>query len=101
MLGGLRGKGDEAIVDYDIDVKDGRERASVFANAAIPSIPWCRSLRSQNQSGGKLMADKGVGGIFRAANGKTRMGTDALPHEGLGVAQYAWSSLRCAAMWIW
>ena len=46
-----------------------------------------------NSEWGKLLADNGVAAIYRVQqNMKTRMTTDALPHEGLGVAQYAWSS---------
>lgn len=46
-----------------------------------------------NSEWGKLLAENNVAGIYRAQqNMKTRMTTDALPHEGLGVAYYAWSS---------
>ena len=51
-----------------------------------------------NSSWGKLLADQGVAGIYRAQNtafgpaGRVRMVTHAAPHAGLGVAQYAWST---------
>jgi exoribonuclease-2 len=46
-----------------------------------------------NAEWGKLLAENGVAAIYRTqANFKTRMGLEALPHAGLGVAQYAWSS---------
>lgn len=46
-----------------------------------------------NSTWGGLLAEKGVAAIYRAqAAGKVRMTTSPLPHEGLGVAQYAWSS---------
>jgi exoribonuclease-2 len=52
-----------------------------------------------NSSWGALLHDHGVPGIYRtqrtfAAAGpkRTRMQTTAAPHEGLGVAQYAWST---------
>ena len=46
-----------------------------------------------NSIWGGLLAEKGIAGLYRAqANGKVRMTTSPLPHEGLGVAQYAWSS---------
>lgn len=42
---------------------------------------------------GGWLAEKRVPGIYRAqANGKTRMTTAPDPHQGLGVAQYAWST---------
>jgi len=51
-----------------------------------------------NSTWGKLLADHGVPGIYRAQNAgygpaaRVRMTTHAAPHAGLGVAQYAWSS---------
>lgn len=46
-----------------------------------------------NSEWGRMLADHGVPGIYRSQQGgRTRMGTHALPHQGLGVAQYAWSS---------
>jgi len=52
-----------------------------------------------NSTWGALLHDHGVPGIYRtqrtfAAAGpkRTRMQTSAAPHEGLGVAQYAWST---------
>ncbi len=54
-----------------------------------------------NSTWGKLMADNGVPGIYRAQGGGTggwatkmqvRMVTHAAPHQGLGVDQYAWST---------
>jgi exoribonuclease-2 len=46
-----------------------------------------------NNTWGRLLADAGVSAIYRAqAAGKVRMTTAALPHEGLGVDCYAWSS---------
>jgi len=46
-----------------------------------------------NSTWGGLLADKGIPAIYRAqTGGKVRMTTSPLPHEGLGVAQYAWSS---------
>lgn len=54
-----------------------------------------------NSSWGKLMADHGVPGIYRAQGGGSgawpakmavRMVTHAAPHQGLGVDQYAWST---------
>ena len=46
-----------------------------------------------NSTWGGLLAEKGVPAIYRAqTGGKVRMTTSPQPHEGLGVAQYAWSS---------
>lgn len=46
-----------------------------------------------NSTWGRLLADAKVAAIYRAQTaGKVRMTTAALPHEGLGVDCYAWSS---------
>ncbi len=46
-----------------------------------------------NSTWGALLAEKGIAAIYRArTSGKVRMTTSPLPHDGLGVAQYAWSS---------
>jgi exoribonuclease-2 len=46
-----------------------------------------------NSTWGKLLADNDVAGIYRTqSNGKVKMSTVAAPHQGLGVAQYMWSS---------
>ncbi|MFP5405796.1 MAG: ribonuclease catalytic domain-containing protein, partial [Gammaproteobacteria bacterium] len=45
-----------------------------------------------NSRWGRLLADHGAPGIYRsqAPMGRVRMGTHPLPHQQLGVAQYAW-----------
>jgi exoribonuclease-2 len=50
-----------------------------------------------NNSWGRLLADLGIPGIYRsqaslAPGVKVRMGTKALPHAGIGVDCYAWST---------
>lgn len=46
-----------------------------------------------NATWGQLLAEKSIPGLYRAqVGGKVRMTTSALPHEGLGVACYAWST---------
>lgn len=44
-----------------------------------------------NSTWGALLASHGVPGIYRSQQtGRVRMSTHALPHEAIGVAQYAW-----------
>ncbi len=46
-----------------------------------------------NHHWGKMLDEHGVAAIYRTqGGGKVRMTTAALPHEGLGVSHYAWSS---------
>ncbi len=46
-----------------------------------------------NSEWGKHLVEHGFAGIYRTQqNGKVKMSTVAAPHQGLGVAQYMWSS---------
>ncbi|MDD2774473.1 MAG: RNB domain-containing ribonuclease [Gallionella sp.] len=46
-----------------------------------------------NSTWGKQLDEHGFPGIYRTQNnGKVKMSTIAAPHQGLGVAQYMWSS---------
>ncbi len=46
-----------------------------------------------NTAWGKTLVDAAVPGLFRTqVNGKTSLSVNPAPHQGLGVAQYAWSS---------
>jgi exoribonuclease-2 len=46
-----------------------------------------------NNLWGGLLAQHGVPGIYRSQQaGRVRMSTHALPHEAIGVPQYAWST---------
>jgi exoribonuclease-2 len=46
-----------------------------------------------NSTWGALLAEQGIPALYRVQQaGKVRMSTHPAPHEGLGVAQYAWCS---------
>ena len=47
-----------------------------------------------NSAWGRLLGDHKVPGVYRSqqAGGRVRMTTHPLPHQGLGVAQYGWST---------
>ena len=94
-LGARRGKNDneQDRVDYNFEVNDGRVAISTRKRGNPIDTVVSELMIFVNSEWGKLLADNGVAAIYRAQqNMKTRMTTDALPHEGLGVAQYAWSS---------
>ncbi|MBN9115718.1 MAG: bifunctional ornithine acetyltransferase/N-acetylglutamate synthase, partial [Pandoraea sp.] len=64
---------------------------------AIAHSPLCKtSWSSADPNWGRLLAECGVPGIYRAQRAygvnRTRMQTSPAPHEGLGVEQYAWST---------
>ena len=94
-LGVRRGKNEneQDRVDYNFDIVDGKIAITTRKRGNPIDTVVSELMIFVNSEWGKLLADNGVAAIYRAQqNAKTRMTTDALPHEGLGVAQYAWSS---------
>lgn len=80
-------------VDYNFDIVDGRVEITTRKRGNPIDTVVSELMIFVNSEWGKLLADNGVAAIYRVQqNMKTRMTSDALPHEGLGVAQYAWSS---------
>ncbi len=94
-LGTRRGKNEneQDRVDYNFEIIDGRVAITTRKRGNPIDTVVSELMIFVNSEWGKLLADNGVAAIYRAQqNMKTRMTTDALPHEGLGVPQYAWSS---------
>ena len=94
-LGVRRGKNEneQDRVDYNFDIIGGRISITTRKRGNPIDTVVSELMIFVNSEWGKLLADNGVAAIYRVQqNMKTRMTTDALPHEGLGVAQYAWSS---------
>ena len=94
-LGARRGKNEneQDRVDYNFEINDGRVAITTRKRGNPIDTVVSELMIFVNSEWGKLLADNGVAAIYRAQqNMKTRMTTDALPHEGLGVPQYAWSS---------
>jgi exoribonuclease-2 len=91
-----RGKVDpnrEPQVDYNFYVVDGvvtivaRKRGSPMDKLVAELMIYA------NATWGGMLKDAGLAGVYRAqTGGKVFMTTDATPHQGLGVAQYAWST---------
>ncbi len=80
-------------VDYNFEINDGRVAITTRKRGNPIDTVVSELMIFVNSEWGKWLADNGVAAIYRVQqNMKTRMTTDALPHEGLGVAQYAWSS---------
>ena len=86
-------------IDYNFYVNEGivkivaRERGSPMDKLVAELMIYA------NSHWGGLLKEAGVAGIYRAqTGGKVFMTTTAEPHQGLGVAQYAWctSPLRRA-----
>lgn len=91
-----RGAKDNAdYVDYNFEING--NGADIDISARVRGSPVdtvvAELMIFANSQWGKLLAENNVAAIYRVQqNMKTRMTTDALPHEGLGVAYYAWSS---------
>ena len=80
-------------IDYNFYVEDGKVRI-VGRRRGSPMDKLVAELMIEaNSQWGALLAEHQVAGIYRAQNGgKVYMTTQAEPHQGLGVAQYAWST---------
>jgi len=91
-----RGAKDNAdYVDYNFDILKDGETVNISQRVRGSPVDTivAELMILANSEWGRLLAENNVAGIYRAQqNMKTRMTTDALPHEGLGVAYYAWSS---------
>lgn len=81
------------------DEPAGRERVeiSVRRRGAPLDLIVAEAMILANSSWGQWLAACGVPGIYRsqaslAPGVKVRMGTKALPHAGIGVPSYAWST---------
>ena len=78
---------------------EGNEQVSITARqrGAPLDLIVAEAMILANSTWGQWLAEHGVPGIYRsqasmAPGVKVRMGTKALPHAGLGVKSYAWST---------
>jgi len=80
-------------VDYNFYVNDGKV-SIVSRHRGSPMDKVVAELMIEaNNQWGALLATHEVPGLYRAqSGGKVYMTTKAEPHQGLGVAQYAWST---------
>ncbi len=80
-------------VDYNFYVVDGVVRIVGRQRGAPMDKLVAELMIEANSQWGALLAAHQVPGLYRAqAGGKVYMTTKAEPHQGLGVAQYAWST---------
>ncbi len=82
-----------APLDYNFYVVDGQ--VSILPRVRGNPIDRIVSelMIHANQHWGGVLRAAGLPGIYRTqVNGRTGLGMEPLPHQGLGVAQYAWSS---------
>lgn len=80
-------------VDYSFSVKDDRITISQRRRGSPIDKVVSELMIHVNAEWGKQLAEGGATGIYRSqGGGKVRMSTSPAPHQGLGVAQYAWIS---------
>ncbi|MEW6314193.1 MAG: ribonuclease catalytic domain-containing protein [Pseudomonadota bacterium] len=94
-LEALRGKSDTGPerMDYTFAVENDRVRITERRRGTPIDKLVAELMIYVNAQWGKLLADNNVAGIYRTqGDGKVKMSTVPAPHQGLGVAQYLWSS---------
>ncbi|MDD5180225.1 MAG: RNB domain-containing ribonuclease [Gallionellaceae bacterium] len=95
-LEALRGKSADNStqqIDYNFHVESDRVTISTRERGSPIDKVVAELMIFVNAEWGKLLAAHDVAGIYRTqGNGKVKMSTVPAPHQGLGVAQYLWSS---------
>ncbi len=82
-----------ARVEYTFHVEDGRVRIVPRKRGAPLDKLVAELMILANSTWGEFLAERDVAAIYRVQTvGKVRMSVHAEPHEGLGVASYAWMS---------
>ncbi|MDP4030271.1 MAG: RNB domain-containing ribonuclease [Gallionella sp.] len=80
-------------VEADPDGKDGRISITQRRRGSPIDKVVSELMILVNSEWGRHLAEHGFVGIYRTQqSGKVKMSTVAAPHQGLGVAQYMWSS---------
>ena len=80
-------------VDYNFHVENDRISISTRQRGSPIDKVVAELMIFVNSEWGKLLATHDVAGIYRTqSNSKVKMSTVPAPHQGLGVAQYMWSS---------
>lgn len=80
-------------VDYNFYVEDGKVRITERKRGSPMDKLVAELMIYANAHWGGMLAENGIPGIYRAQQGgKVYMTVNAEPHQGLGVAQYAWST---------
>ncbi len=79
--------------DYNFYVENDRVTISTRRRGSPIDKVVAELMIFVNSEWGKLLAAHDVAGIYRTQNnGKVKMSTAPAPHQGLGMAQYMWSS---------
>jgi exoribonuclease II len=80
-------------LDYNFYVTDGKVQIVARRRGSPMDKLVAELMIEANSQWGLLLKEHAIPGIYRAQNGgKVYMTTQAEPHQGLGVGQYAWST---------
>ncbi|HWA39871.1 MAG TPA: RNB domain-containing ribonuclease [Burkholderiales bacterium] len=81
------------LLDYSFYVEEGRVRIVPRPRGSPLDKLVSELMILANSTWGELLAERDVAALYRVQSvGKVRMSVHAEPHEGLGVACYAWMS---------
>jgi exoribonuclease-2 len=90
---GAKDRGRSLIPEYMFKVDNDRVRIIHRERGTPIDKVVAEMMILVNSRAGALAAEHKLAAIYRAqAGGKTRMTTDPLPHQGLGVSHYTWTS---------
>lgn len=90
---GAKDKGRSLVPEYTFRVEGERVRILHRERGTPIDKVVAEMMILVNSRAGQLAAEQGFAALYRAqTNGKTRMTTTPSPHQGLGVAHYAWTS---------
>ena len=93
VLRGVKETGRSLIPEYGFKVVEDRVQITQRMRGTPIDKVVAEMMILANSRWGDTLAENQVAAIYRAqANGKTRMTTEPLGHQGLGVAHYTWSS---------
>jgi exoribonuclease-2 len=84
-------------IDYTFELQGQGEQARVTIRPRLRDAPLDRIVAElmiyANSHWGRWLAELGLAGVYRSQSaGRVRMSTSPAPHDGLGVAHYAWST---------
>ncbi len=93
VLRGVKDRPVQHYLDFNFVVDGDRVAISQRPRGAPLDTLVAELMIEVNAVWGKMLADAALPGLFRTqTNGKTSLSVKPAPHQGLGVAQYAWSS---------
>jgi exoribonuclease-2 len=93
VLRGVKDRPVQHYLDFNFVVEGDRVTITQRPRGAPLDTLVAELMIEVNAVWGKMLSDAALPGLYRTqVNGKTSLSVKPAPHQGLGVAQYAWSS---------